>query len=69
MKLSVKLPMDIMNILTPSPAPSKTSTSFKTPERHFEDFDETFSKVIIHIIVTIAMPFQYAWMLHLALLC
>ena len=44
MKLSVKLPMDIMITLTPSPAPSKTSTSFKTPGRHFEDFDETFSK-------------------------
>ena len=37
MKLSVKLPMDIMSPLTASPAPSRTSKSSKTPGRDLED--------------------------------
>ena len=37
MKLSVKLPWDILSTMTPSPAPSRTSTSSKTPGRDFED--------------------------------
>ena len=37
MKLSIKLPMDIMSTLTSSPAPSRTSTSSKTPGRDLED--------------------------------
>ena len=37
MKLSVKLPMDIMSTLTSSPAPSRTSMSSKTPGRDLED--------------------------------
>ena len=36
MKLSEKLPRDIMSILTPSPAPSRTFSS-KTPGRDLED--------------------------------
>ena len=35
MKLSVKLPMDIMSTLISSP--SRTSTSSKTPGRDFEE--------------------------------
>ena len=45
MKLSVKLPMDIMITLTPSPAPSRPSMSSKTPGRDLEDrwrLDEVF---------------------------
>ena len=38
MKLSEKLPGDIMSTLTPSPAPSRTSMSSKTPERDLEDW-------------------------------
>ena len=37
MKLSVKLPMDIMSTLTPSPAPSRTAMSSKTPGRDLAD--------------------------------
>ena len=37
MKLSAKLPRDIMSILAPSPAPSRTFSSSKTPERDLED--------------------------------
>ena len=37
MKLSGKLPGDIMSALTPSPAPSRTSMSSKTPGRDLED--------------------------------
>ena len=37
MKLSGKLPMDIMNILTPSLAPSRTSMSSMTPGRNLDD--------------------------------
>ena len=37
MKLSIKFPMDFMITLTPSPAPSRTSTSSKTPGRYLED--------------------------------
>ena len=37
MKLSVKLPMDIMSTLTSSPVPSRTSMSSKTPGRDLED--------------------------------
>ena len=36
-KLSVKLLMDIMSTLTPSPAPSRTTTSSKTQGRDLED--------------------------------
>ena len=37
MKLSEKFSRDIMSILTPSPAPSSTSLSSKTPGRDLED--------------------------------
>ena len=37
MKLSVMLPWDIMNILTPSPTASRTSKSSTTPGRDLED--------------------------------
>ena len=37
MKLSVKLPRDIMSTLTRSPDPSRTSTSSKTSGRDLED--------------------------------
>ena len=37
MKLSGKLPRDIMSTQMPSPAPSRTSLSSKTPGRDFED--------------------------------
>ena len=37
MKLSVKLPKDILDTLTPSLASSITSLSSKTPERDLED--------------------------------
>ena len=37
MKLLVKLPRDILRILTPSLAPSRTSLSSKTPGRDIED--------------------------------
>ena len=37
MKLSVKLLMDIMSTLTPSPVSSRTSTSSKTPGRDLKD--------------------------------
>ena len=37
MKLSEKLPMDIMSTLTSSPAPSRTSMSSKTPGTDLED--------------------------------
>ena len=37
MKLSEKLPRDIMTILIPFPAPSRTSLSFKTSGRDLED--------------------------------
>ena len=37
MKLSVKLLMDIMSTLTPSPAPSRQSMSSKTPGRDLKD--------------------------------
>ena len=37
MKLSEKLPMDVLSALTPSQAPSRTSTFSKTPGRDLED--------------------------------
>ena len=37
MKLSVKLPRNIMSTLTPLPAPSGTLLSSKTPRRDLED--------------------------------
>ena len=37
MKLSGKFPMDILITMTPSLAPSRTSTSSKTPGRDLED--------------------------------
>ena len=37
MKLSVKLPWDILSTLTPSPAPSRTSLSSKTLVKDLED--------------------------------
>ena len=37
MKLSVKLPRDILTSLTLSLAPSKTFLSFKTPGRDLDD--------------------------------
>ena len=37
MKLSVKLPRNIMSTLTPSPDPSGTFLSSKTPGRDLED--------------------------------
>ena len=37
MKLSVKLPWGILSTLTPSPAPSGTFLSSKTPGRDLED--------------------------------
>ena len=43
MKLSVKLPSDILGTLTPTPAPSGTSMSSKTPGRDF------FSKYVVSI--------------------
>ena len=37
MRLSRKLPRDIMDTLTPSPASSRTSMSYKTPGKDFKD--------------------------------
>ena len=37
MKLSVKLPWGFLSTLTPTPAPSGTFLSFKTPGRDMED--------------------------------
>ena len=37
MKLSVKLSWDILSTMTPSPAPSRTSLSSKTPGSDLED--------------------------------
>ena len=37
MRLSRKLPRVIMDTLTPSPNPSRTSMSYKTPGRDLED--------------------------------
>ena len=37
MKLSLKFYMDSLSTLTPSPAPSRTSLSSKTPGRDLDD--------------------------------
>ena len=37
MKLVVKLPLDILSTLRPSPVPSRISLSSKTPGKDFED--------------------------------